>query len=421
MYPEGHFLGWTPGQIAPLVPPQLAWRLDPGSDLVIQVHMQPSGKPEAVRPTVGLFFASEPAREAATRPPGIVRLGYQGIDIPAGESSYLITDSYVLPVDVEVQAVQPHAHYRAREIKGFATLPDGTMKWLIHIRDWDFRWQHVYRFVTPVRLPKGTTIAMQFTYDNSAGNVRNPERPPQRARWGQRSRDEMGDLWLQVLTRDAADLISLTRDARRKMTMEDTVGYETMIRVYPDDTDLHDDVALLYMELGRIDDAIAHFEASVRLKPQAAPAYFNLGTALTVAGRFEPAIAAFQRALQIRPDYSQAHNNLGNVLSLRNSMDEAVRHFQEAVRLDPENAEARLSLARAYARRGDLTEAIRHFREVVRIRPDSVPALVELAAAYAAAGDFDRALASAQQALALAPPELAAEIRTQLDSFSRRR
>jgi hypothetical protein len=124
----------------------------------------------------------------------MLRLGDQGIDIPAGEPNYVITDSYVLPADVDVHAVQPHAHYRAREIRGFAKLPDGTTKWLIHIKDWDFRWQHVYRLVTPLRLPRGTTVAMQFTYDNSPANARNPERPPTRARWGQRSRDEMGDL-----------------------------------------------------------------------------------------------------------------------------------------------------------------------------------------------------------------------------------
>src|SRR5215813_6602978 len=45
-YPDGHFLGWTPGQVAPLLPPEFAWRLARGTDLVIEVHMQPSGKSE---------------------------------------------------------------------------------------------------------------------------------------------------------------------------------------------------------------------------------------------------------------------------------------------------------------------------------------------------------------------------------------
>ena len=212
-YPDGHFLGWTPGQIAPLLPKSLAWRLEPGTDLVVQLHMQPSGKPERVRPTLGLFFGGEPP----VRTPAMLRLGSQGIDIPAGERDYTISDSYVLPVDVELLAVQPHAHYRARDIKGVATLPDGTEKGLIYISDWDFRWQHVYRFVTPLALPRGTSVTMRYSYDNSAENARNPQHPPQRAGWGQRSSDEMGDLWLQVLTRNDADL----GHARSRLSAQD--------------------------------------------------------------------------------------------------------------------------------------------------------------------------------------------------------
>ena len=98
--------------------------------------------------------ASTSADDPPERTPAMLRLGRQSIDIAAGEKHYTITDSFVLPVDVEVQAVQPHAHYRAREVTGVATLPDGTTKWLIYIKDWDFRWQHVYRYVTPFALPQ---------------------------------------------------------------------------------------------------------------------------------------------------------------------------------------------------------------------------------------------------------------------------
>ena len=343
VYPDGHFLGWTPGQVAPLVAKELAWRLDPHTDLVVQLHMQPSGKPEAVLPSIGLFFSDRPS----TRTPAIIRLGYQGIDIPAGERNYTIADSYTLPTDVEVQAVQPHAHYRAREIKGFATLPDGTTRWLIHIKDWDFRWQHVYRYVTPFVLPKGTTVAMQYTYDNSAENARNPQLPPKRVGWGQRSTDEMGDLWLQVLTRDGRDLATLDREVRQKMVSEDIVGYETMIGAAPTDAELHDDVALLYLEVGRPNNAVAHFEVSVGVKPQSAGAHFNLGTALSVAGRFEEAIKEYQRALEIRPDYANAHNNLGKMLETLGKADEAIRHYREALRIDPNHAQARYNLAHA--------------------------------------------------------------------------
>ena len=118
-YPDGHFLGWTPGQIAPLVQPELAWTLEPGSDLVVQLHLQPSGAAERCCRR----SASISATARRVRTPTILRLGSQGIDIPPGESRYVIRDSYVLPVDVELLAVQPHAHYRAREIRGVANCP----------------------------------------------------------------------------------------------------------------------------------------------------------------------------------------------------------------------------------------------------------------------------------------------------------
>ena len=110
-----------------------------------------AARPEQVSPSIGLYFGDT----APTRTPAMLRLGRQDIDIPAGDAHYVVTDSYTLPVDVEVEAVQPHAHYRARDVRGEATLPDGSTKRLIDIADWDFRWQHVYRFVTPLQLAEG--------------------------------------------------------------------------------------------------------------------------------------------------------------------------------------------------------------------------------------------------------------------------
>jgi hypothetical protein len=347
-YPDGHFLGWTPGQVAPLLPPDLAWRLETNTDLVVELHMQPSGKSEQVSPSIGLYFGDA----APTRTPAMLRLGRQDIDIPAGDAKYVISDSYTLPVDVDVEAVQPHAHYRARDVRGVATLPDGSMKRLIDIADWDFRWQHVYRFVTPIRLPKGTTVSMRYTYDNSADNARNPQRPPIRARWGQRSAEEMGDLWLQVLPRDGDDLDRLSRDFRPKVAAEDVKGYEAEIEKHPDDAGLHDDVALLYMELGKNGKAIEHFKTSLALKPKSAPAHYNLATALTVARQLDEATAEYREALKIDPAYANAHNNLGNVLLSQKRFDEAIREFEEVVRLQPESAAARKNLAAAYAAAG---------------------------------------------------------------------
>jgi len=99
-YPDGYFLGWTPGQVAPLAPKDMAWRLAPHSDLVVELHMRPDGKREPVAPSIGLYFSDV----APTRTPLMLRLGSQSIDIPAEEKAYTISDSYILPVDVDVEA-----------------------------------------------------------------------------------------------------------------------------------------------------------------------------------------------------------------------------------------------------------------------------------------------------------------------------
>ena len=402
-YPDGYFFGWTPGQLPP-VSEDLAWRLNPGADLVLQLHLRPTGKAERVQATIGLYFAPGPPRLS----PAMLRLGKQNIDIAPGEHDYKITDSYVLPVDVEVHGVQPHAHYRATDVEGFATLPDGTTKGLIHIRDWDFDWQDTYRYVKPVALPRGTTLTMQYTYDNSETNRHNPQRPPQRVRWGQNSSDEMGDLWIQVVPRSRADLDVLVREFRQKVFREDILGYETVLRRTPGDVTLHDDVALLYLAVGRPRDAVDHFSESARLAPDVAATHFNLGTALVAAGQRNEAIGEYRQALRLSPDYAHAHNNLGSLLMATGQLDEAAVHLRRALEIDPQYAEAHNNLGRLLAYQGRVEEASDHLRRALAIRESYPEAHYSLAQVLVAQGRVLDAAGHYRTALTLMPDWLPA-------------
>jgi tetratricopeptide (TPR) repeat protein len=395
-FPDGYFFGWTPGQLPP-ASEDLAWRLNPGTDMVLQLHLRPTGKAERVQATIGLYLASGPP----TLTPAMLRLGKQNIDIPAGQSSYEVTDSYVLPVDVDVHGVQPHAHYRAKEVEGFATLPDGTRKELLYIRDWDFDWQDTYRYATPFSLPKGTTLSMRYTYDNSAANRRNPQLPPQRVHWGQNSSDEMGDFWIQVVPRTRADLDLLVREFRQKVFHEDILGYETMLRRMPDDVGLHDDLALLYLEVGRVDDAIVQFSESARLVPDKAAAHFNLGTALTVAGRTDQAIVRFRIALQLEPDYTPALNNLGSLLAATGQLEEASTYYQRVLKIAPRNAQALNNLGSVLVRLDRIDEALTFLRRALEINPNYPDAEYNTAHALALQRHHGEALPHYRKALAL--------------------
>jgi hypothetical protein len=146
-----------------------------------------------------------------------IPLGSNAIDIPAGERAYKVTDRFTTPVDVDALAITPHAHYICREMVGRAILPDGSRRTLLRIAEWNFNWQQQYTYAAPVRLPAGTRIEMEFTYDNSAGNPRNPHSPPQRIAWGPGSADEMAGLHLAVAPVDEDDAEELSQSLWGKM------------------------------------------------------------------------------------------------------------------------------------------------------------------------------------------------------------
>jgi hypothetical protein len=215
--PRDRLHAWVP-ESAPWVEPDgMAWRLEPGANLVIQLQLRPTGTPESIQPSIALFFSSTPP----ARHPILIKLESTTIDIPAGRRDHAVIDRYVLPVDVQVLGVYPHAHDLAGELKATATLPDGTTEALLWIRAWDAHWAEQYRYATAIDLPKGTTIEMEYVYDNSNTNMRNPHDPPRRVGWGVQPSDEMGILWLQVLPRhetDADALVKHYRLARQRAT-----------------------------------------------------------------------------------------------------------------------------------------------------------------------------------------------------------
>jgi peroxiredoxin len=190
--------GWTPG-MTPRFAPEGSGRLVPrGSEIVFQIHYHPTGKVESDRSRVGLYFARKPV----TRPMAGLTISTDRIDIPAGEKRYTLIQAARLKADVKLYTVVPHAHYLCREFRLAATLPDGTIRPLLWIKDWDFDWQDQYRYARPVRLPKGTVLTFAAYFDNSADNPHNPNKPPRRVRYGIESRDEMCACHLEFLPED---------------------------------------------------------------------------------------------------------------------------------------------------------------------------------------------------------------------------
>jgi Flp pilus assembly protein TadD len=249
---------------------------------------------------------------------------------------------------VEVLSVLPHMHYLGKEAHAWAELPDGTQRELLLIKRWDFDWQGDYSYLSPVPLPRGTTLRMRYTYDNSADNPQNPSQPPRRVTYGILSSDEMGELWLQVALRDPDDFLRLRQEYERTYAMPDNLARaEMMVRLHPHDAQERLKLARTLVVLQRTDEALQQLERSMEDDATIAEAHYVMGTIYTRRNAAEKARLAFERAVELDPLHAKAHNNLGWVLFVIGQREAGLRHLEKAVELDPKDELARKNLSRA--------------------------------------------------------------------------
>ena len=70
-----------------------------------------------------------------------------------------------------------------------------------------------------------------------------------------------------------------------------------------------------------------------------------LGIALARVGRVAEAIQHWERTLKLKPDDVEAHMNLGNALRRQGQMPEAIEQYEQALKLRPDFGPAREALA----------------------------------------------------------------------------
>lgn len=346
--PDSQFLSWQPGKVPSPAPPGLSWPLGRGTELVLQLHLKPAGKPEQIQAAVGFYFTDQ----APSRIPYKIRLTSFDIDIPVGATNHLVKDAFTLPVDVEVLGVLPHAHLLGRRLHGFATLPDGARRELLLIQEWDFNWQGDYRYAAPVALPKGTTLAMAFSYDNSTGNPRNPNHPPRRVRYGLGSADEMAELWLLVVLKNTQDLDLLAEHEKARVAREAVAYNSYLLRLNPQNAKAHADIGKALILVGRDREGEAHLREALGIQPDFDEAHYWLGIYFRRRDNAPAAIKEFEAVVRANPDHAKAHGNLGLIFLEQGLLDRAEGYFRAALRLDPEDEIAKESLAEIAQRKG---------------------------------------------------------------------
>jgi Flp pilus assembly protein TadD/mono/diheme cytochrome c family protein len=431
--PDSNFLFWKPDTPVLVEPEGMPWRLDPGNDLILNMHLKPSGKPEIASAQIGLYFTDKPP----SKQPMLLQLEHDSaLDIPAGERNFVVEDGLRLPVDVEVLGIYPHAHYLGKRMEAWATLPDQQKKWLILIPSWDIDRQSVFRYRKPVFLPKGSVVHMRYIYDNSSSNAHNPHNPPVRVKAGNRSEDEMAHLWLQVLpvntpsngpdprllleeawmrnwlTKDPGDIIPLynlaSALAGQGKYQEAIAAYQHALALHPDEERTLNELGAVLENSGDWQQAQKTFMQDIAAHPKTCDARFNLAGLELKHDQASAAEQQFRTMLAQCPSDASVHSGLGVALESEGQPGAAQAELRAALEVDPHDFTALYNLGDLALQGGQPQQAAELLEEAVKQHPKDVDAREQLADAYALSGRVGDAVVQLREAIALAPdnPEL---------------
>ena len=183
-------------------------------------------------------------------------------------------------------------------------------------------------------------------------------------------------------------------------------------------------LGIIFLEKGRLDDAISNLQAAIDLRPENAPAHDNLAKALLQKGQVAEAMVHYRKFLEIEPENVEARNTLGTALIQQGKLREAIGQWQDALAIQPENGNAASNLAWVFATCPedsirDARHAVELAEKALRISGGKIPMIYKvLAAAYAESGRFADAIETAQRGAELATsqsnPALAAELESNI-------
>jgi peroxiredoxin len=187
-------VGWAPGDLGLVCPPETALRLPKGCKLRFEMHYTPNGTKVKDRSYIGLTFAKKPPKFELF----MSEFANMGITLPPHDPHYVAHATMRLPADARILSFVPHMHWRGKDYRYEVIYPDGKRKTVLSVPRWDFNWQNVYRFKEPLKLPRGSKLHAVAHWDNSRNNPLNPA-PEKKVAFGLQTWEEMMVGWVSYV------------------------------------------------------------------------------------------------------------------------------------------------------------------------------------------------------------------------------
>ena len=185
---RGFLVGYVPGTRAEQMQEGMAKRIPANSELVFQIHYTPNGTAQTDLSKVGFLYADAKAITHEIQTTSSVQPNFR---IPPNDGNYAV--SAMQPEELpncELLSMSPHMHVRGKSFRYTAVYPDGNREILLDVPKYDFNWQTEYRLSDKKKMPSGTRIFCEATFDNSTNNLNNPN-PNASVQWGDQTYEEM--------------------------------------------------------------------------------------------------------------------------------------------------------------------------------------------------------------------------------------
>jgi len=217
-------------------------------------------------------------------------------------------------------------------------------------------------------------------------------------------------LFRQTQRGDWHSVIEQVKQALNQLPTSPTENINTMAEITPSYPPASSDSADALInqgndleDLGRLDEALSHYDKALVMNPDYARAHSNRGNVLQLLQRFDDALASYDNALAIRPDYAEAFFNRGNALRALNRLDDALNSYNKALAIKPDFTQALVSQGNVLHDCQRPTDALRSYEQALAIQPDYVEALYNQGNVLQDCERYADALVSYDRALVIQP------------------
>jgi hypothetical protein len=192
--------------------------LKKGTRLRYDMHYFAIGSEQHNKTTIAFkFYPKGVTPKYQVRSQAIRNIPNDELDVPP--NTVVRTDGYFrLARNARIDAFQPHMHMRGRGLTVEAIDPvTNRTQILSSVDHFDFNWHinYVYADEAAPLLPAGTMLHLIGIHDNTSANKRNPD-PAMWVGFGERSVDDMLQVWLNIVYLDDAEYQRLVEERKAK-------------------------------------------------------------------------------------------------------------------------------------------------------------------------------------------------------------